>query len=66
MHKLNWIGNSGVIFPYCDEVASSRRSIKVTENDSEVTCKKCLAIMANNQLHPTANSGDNNSDLSVG
>lgn len=54
MHKLNWIGNSGVIFPYCDEVASSRQSIRVTENDDEVTCKKCLAKMANKPLDSDA------------
>ena len=45
MHKLNWIGNSGIIFPYCDEVSSSSLYIRVTEDDSKVTCYKCLEIM---------------------
>ena len=50
MHKLNWVGNSGAIYPYCDEVASSKQAIKVTEKDSEVTCKKCLAIITSQGL----------------
>lgn len=45
MHKIHHIGNSGIIFTKCGEIAGNRAYIKATDNDSEVTCRRCLQKM---------------------
>jgi len=54
MHKIHYIGSSGVIFTVCGDVRSSIRYIMATEIDSAVACQKCLNTMANKSLNPTS------------
>ncbi len=63
MHKIFHIGLSGVHFMRCGEVASYRYNC--TDDDSLVTCEKCLAklqnLISNPSLKPTARTDDGKS-----
>ena len=43
IHKLHYIGMSGIIFTKCEIVTTEPRTIRTTSVNSKVTCAKCRA-----------------------
>ena len=42
IHKLHYLGNSGVVFTVCGKVCSSLNYMRAVDEDSKVTCPECL------------------------
>jgi len=49
MHKIHHIGLSGIVVTKCGDIRGSLAYIKATDNDSDVTCEKCLDTMMANK-----------------